>query len=200
MSSFVFNNTIPAAPNNPSVDQPDMLTNNISTDAILAVDHISFNTANGGTHKQVTFSSKNPAGVQIDPQSVLFTNSGTVSTVSDLFFTNQNATFIPTTIRAWALCNGAAGGIVATQSMNVVSVVRTATGTYTVTLMTNAVNSTNIAILITASSAIVGSAPVIQVGATYTIGAINVFTINTFRTTTGVSIDPTTFSFQVMQL
>lgn len=73
MASFTFYSTIPAANNNPSQDQPKMLQNNDSTNQILAVDHVSFNTDNGGTHKQVTFSSNNaPSGYTFP---VLFTNT-----------------------------------------------------------------------------------------------------------------------------
>jgi hypothetical protein len=97
---FTFNSGIPAANNNPSVDQTDMLGNNQSTDGILNVDHISFNANNGGQHKQVTFNNKNVPGTQTDPQSVLYTNNITVasatnttsaSTVASLFFRNQNS-------------------------------------------------------------------------------------------------------------
>jgi hypothetical protein len=199
MSSFVFNNAIPAAPNNPSVDQPDMLTNNISTDAILAINHISFNAAKGGTHLLVNFTADpnfiTPPVAPLLNDSILYTQAGVASTSAALFFQNAQTTLVISSVKAWALCNGAAGGIVAGQSMNVASVVRNSTGRYTVTLMTNAVNSTNIAILITTSSGAVGA-----IGATYVIGALNVFNINTFITTSGILIDPTTFTFQVMQL
>ena len=51
--TFTFDNSIPAANNNPSTDQPSMLINNQSTESIIAVDHVSFNETNGGYHKQV---------------------------------------------------------------------------------------------------------------------------------------------------
>lgn len=57
MTFFSFNDAIPATNNNPSVDQPDMLTNNISTQGILGIDHYSFNDNDGGWHKQVTLPS-----------------------------------------------------------------------------------------------------------------------------------------------
>ncbi len=50
MPSFTYNLNIPATNNNPSVDQPNMLTNNNSINSILGVDHNSFNIANGGYH------------------------------------------------------------------------------------------------------------------------------------------------------
>ena len=96
--SFTYNNGVPDANNNPSVDQPDMKTNAQSIESLIAIDHISFNTANGGTHKQVSFDDKNVPAAQTDPQSVLFTNNiaapGTynttsANTVSELFYSNQ---------------------------------------------------------------------------------------------------------------
>lgn len=51
MSSIPYNRDIPNTPNKPSVDQPKMKTNTNSTDSILAIDHVSFNTALSGYHK-----------------------------------------------------------------------------------------------------------------------------------------------------
>jgi hypothetical protein len=51
--SFTFYNTIPAGPNNPSADQPLMLQNNIATEALIGVDHVSFNATPGGYHTVV---------------------------------------------------------------------------------------------------------------------------------------------------
>ena len=50
-----YNLNIPDAPNNPSTDQPKMKTNTNAVDTILAVDHVFFNTTNGGFHNHVTF-------------------------------------------------------------------------------------------------------------------------------------------------
>jgi len=58
---FTYNNGIPAANNNPSVDQPNMQTNTDSIDSIINVDHYSFETNFDGTHKQVQL--KNSAGI-----------------------------------------------------------------------------------------------------------------------------------------
>lgn len=53
---------IPFATHNPSSDQPNMLINTNSEQAIWGVDHVSFNTNFGGTHNKVTFTN-----AQIDP-------------------------------------------------------------------------------------------------------------------------------------
>lgn len=90
MTQFDFFPAIPATNNSPSVDQPNMQTNNQSTNDMLAVDHVTFNVANGGTHKQITFIT--PLGS--DPsltgtQGEVYTKS--VSGLAQLFFANSSA-------------------------------------------------------------------------------------------------------------
>lgn len=53
MANFTYNRDVPDAPNNPSVDQPDMKVNTNSTDDLIAVDHVSFNINDGGFHKVI---------------------------------------------------------------------------------------------------------------------------------------------------
>jgi hypothetical protein len=53
MPNFIYKDNIPFPTNNPSTDQPDMLTNTNSIDSIIGIDHFSFNNTNGGTHQQV---------------------------------------------------------------------------------------------------------------------------------------------------
>jgi hypothetical protein len=73
MTNFAYNNGVPAANNNPSIDQPQMLINTISIQDILDVDHVTLGDDNGGTHKQVAFSSNNtPSLPTVFP--TLFTN------------------------------------------------------------------------------------------------------------------------------
>ena len=192
--SFTFNTGIPAAANDPSVDQPDMLTNNVSTDAILAVDHVTFNTASGGTHKQITLSSKNVPGVQTDPASTLYSNSGTASSVAQLFFRSQNGTFQVSPIKAWAFCSGA-GTITASQSSNVSTVTRTSAGNYDIVLTANAVNSANFAVLM--SSALSAANRTLIIG--YTITGVGTFSLK-FTNTIIVDTDPISFSFSVIQI
>lgn len=52
MTDFNYIDTVPAAPNDPSVDQPNMLINTQSIEGIIAVDHQGFNTSTneGGYH------------------------------------------------------------------------------------------------------------------------------------------------------
>lgn len=149
--SFTFNDTIPAANNNPSNDQPVMLANNVATNGILAVDHVTFNNAFGGTHKQVTFSSENTAVTPTDPSSVLFTTPGSASTIADMRFINQNATFPVNLIRAYGVFD-ATGAIIGTQSINLTVNLGTNPWTagagYTIFLNTNVVTGTAFGVLI----------------------------------------------------
>lgn len=194
--TFTFNTGVPAAGNNPSVDQPDMLSNNVSTNSILAVDHISFNTAGGGQHLQMHMNAT-PNYVAVPPppvgnDSIIYSNAGIASAAAQLFLRNSNVILPLSNIRAWAFCNSA--GIIATQSQNVTSVVRNSLGNYTVTLVTNAVSSTNFAIFLT--STLSPPQPVID---NYSITGIGTFTL-TFVDINKNFVDPTTFSIMVLQI
>lgn len=155
--SFTFSTTIPAAANNPSVDQPDMLQNNVATNGILAVDHITFNALGGGEHKQVTFNSKNVPVAQTDPKSVLYTNNITVatatntisaSTIANVFFRNQSAIFPVSMIRAFGAFDGA-GNPLNTWNM---SCTRLGAGQYDITLATGAVTGVNFSVQVSSTS------------------------------------------------
>jgi hypothetical protein len=85
MTLYSFDSAVPAANDNPSTDQPDMLTNNQSTLGIIGTDHITFNLNNGGQHKAITFNqdaSYVPATPVNPPQ--MFTN--TVLGLPQLFY------------------------------------------------------------------------------------------------------------------
>lgn len=151
--SFTFSTTIPAAANNPSVDQPDMLQNNVATNGIIAIDHITFNALGGGQHKQVTFNGKNIPAAQTDPQSTLYTNNITVatgnnttsaSTVANMFFRNQSAIFPISMIRAFGAFDAAGNPL---NSWNM-SCTRTSEGKYDITLATTAVTGVNFLVLL----------------------------------------------------
>lgn len=91
MANYPFNSSIPAAANNPSDDQPDMLINNQSTESLLGEDHISFNENNGGYHTAIHFdqtTSYVPTPPVSPPQ--LFTN--TVAGLPQLFYYSGDST------------------------------------------------------------------------------------------------------------
>jgi hypothetical protein len=79
---------IPNAPNNPSVDQPNMKANNDANLAIWGIDHVSFNAGTSGIHNQVTFAANNVPAVPTSPP-VLFTNN--VASIPQLFFYSGSA-------------------------------------------------------------------------------------------------------------
>lgn len=153
--SFTFDDTIPFATNNPSADQPKMLANNVANLQIWDVDHVGFNAANGGTHLQTTFSSKNVPGIQTDPISTLYTNNVTAtatntasaSTVAEMFYRNQSATFPISMIKAFGAFD--AGGT----SLNTwnMSATRTAAGNYNIDLVPNAVTGFNYSVFLSNS-------------------------------------------------
>ncbi len=70
-TNLTFDASVPAANDDPSIDQPDMLANNVSTNAWVTQDHYGFNTTGstnnfGGLHQQVSFPATNiPGGYTI---------------------------------------------------------------------------------------------------------------------------------------
>lgn len=90
MSFQTYITGIPAANNNPSNDQPNMLTNTNSIPVVLAIDHFGFNDNNGGLHKQVTMPVQSgvPSTATVG-MGVLYTKTASSLTPlneSDLFF------------------------------------------------------------------------------------------------------------------
>lgn len=200
MVAYNLNN--PDGPNNPSNDQPKMQTNTNAIQALLAVDHVAFNTNGsppngvGGHHLQVSFDGKNAAGAQTDPQSVLYTGSGTASTFSQLLYRNQSAIFQISAIRAWGFVNGTTGTVIASQSSNATSV-RNSAGNYTITLATGAVSTANFAVLVSATRTIASNRRVLS---SYNITGIGVFQLSFAQTAADPGEDVTSFSFQVLQI
>lgn len=170
MTNFTFNSSIPDTGNNPSNDQPDMLTNNISTNGLLAVDHVSFNSdgtlpqGGGGQHLQINFDNKYTQPAQIDPHSVLYTVSGTASTKADMNFKNENGVFPVNVLRAFGVLtttNTAGVNVPVTLDMgvNIGPIVRNLSGlfwVYTIPITVGATTGTTVAVIVTLSD---GSVP-----------------------------------------
>ncbi len=192
-----YNLDIPDGPNNPSNDQPKMKTNTNSINTWTSIDHVKFDSAPAGTHKQTTFSSKNVPGAQTDPSSVLYTDNGTASTVAQLFFRNQNGIFQASPIKAWASVDGATGAIIASQSSNVSGVVRNSAGNYSVTLTTNAVNSDKFAVLLSYQNPF--PSPNTTRNPIYFITGVGTFNIF-MAISSAFTADVQQFSFQVLQI
>ncbi len=193
---------VPNPPNNPSVDVPDMLTNAQSIQSIIGTDHVSFNTTGpvgspqgiGGQHLRVSFNGKNtpPGGTTpTDPFSTLYTNSGNASTVSQLFYNNQNGIFLVSAIRAFAYADNT-GAILGSQSLNVASIVPSVGNTvFTVTLTTNAVSSANFVVL----SSYQGT----TLFPSYNITGTGTFQL-IYTKSAGIIPAPTTIAFIVLQI
>lgn len=89
MTTFAYNTAVPNAPNDPADDQPEMLINTVSTDAIIGVDHVTFNTPNGGYHTvihQTSFSDVASNPPSNNPPSV----PAAIAQIGQLFTTQLN--------------------------------------------------------------------------------------------------------------
>ncbi len=144
--SFTYNLTVPAAANDPSVDQGPMLTNTNSIDSLIKIDHVTFSGNPAGTHKQVTYSTMNTPGAVSDPSSVSFTASGIASpSHPHEFYKNSQGTFPTSALRAFSNFNAVSnvdGAIVSNNSYNIASIVK-AGSTITVTLNVGTTNGNN---------------------------------------------------------
>ena len=188
---------VPASADNPSDDQPDMLTNASSIFSIIGTDHVGFNQANSGQHIQMHLNATPnyiaPPAAPVGNDSIVYSNAGTASSTAQLFFKNSLATVQLSPIRAWAFCP--VGVVNPPQSVNVTSVVKNVpNGSFSITLTANAVTSVNFAVLV--SCGLLTGLPMVV---NYTITGIGTFDLNFFSF--NVATNPnSTFSFQVMQL
>jgi hypothetical protein len=89
--TIAYNLGIPAAGNNPSTDQPNMMENNDNIPTLISVDHVNFGVSGSGQHLQVTFNSNNvPAAAPYLPP-VLFTQNDASSIPQLFFYTGSDA-------------------------------------------------------------------------------------------------------------
>jgi hypothetical protein len=148
MTNFPFDDTIPAAANDPSNDQPLMLQNNASTKGIIGQDHITFGLANGGYHTIIHFSNQGSDPGAIGGVGQAYTK--TVSGDQQLFYESGNGvvtqlsgtiTLLP---KAAVSFNGRSsnGSATINYSSNVSNVTRTAQGFYRITF-SSALSSAN---------------------------------------------------------
>ncbi len=154
MTTFNYNYNIPAANNNPSSDQPLMLENYQSINDLVAVDHVGFEVANGGQHKQVTFNATASPSAPTDPISVLYTANDS-STHPNQYFKNSQATFLLSGVKAFGVFTAGAGtgNVTPLNSYNISTTITKPTATrYVITLNSNAVTGNNVIVMITTSS------------------------------------------------
>lgn len=202
--SFIFNTAIPAAPNNPSFDQPDMLSNNVATNGILAVDHVSFNTNFGGNHLQVHLSQYSTSNAVVNGAntegSVVYSAAGVADPAhAQLNFKTDNGTFLLSGIRAFASVDKA-GVVIATQSQNITSS-RLGTGIFKLVITGNAVTGDKFLVLLSSRQASNGN-PIIG---NYVITNPSEFQVQFLRVPPGVGgnvalADPESFSVAVIQI
>lgn len=105
MPNFNYFLNIPAAANNPSVDQPNMETNTNSINSIIGIDHFSFGSPNGsdGTHQQVNLrvspgvNGALPAGTAGPGWNTLFTSNVTATSTNEIFLSRGGTAAIELT-------------------------------------------------------------------------------------------------------
>lgn len=206
--SFIFNTAIPAAANSPSADQPIMLANNVSSNAILAVDHFTYNNEIGGNHLQIHLPRYSTSSAVVNETategSVVYSKAGTVDPAhAQLFFKTQNNDLLLSGVRAFAYAN-TTGGINGFQSLNIASITTGLPGVFSVTLTANAVTSTNFVVLLSSQQTGGGQ---FSLG-NYVITGIGTFDLHfaslqvptSTGTITGVTGNPSNLSFIVIQI
>lgn len=152
MTNYAYNDTIPAANNNPSADQPLMLQNFQSIEGLIGTDHVTFSTNNGGQHLQVNYTNISTQSAPTDPQSVSYTANDSASHPNN-YFKNSQGTFQLSCVKAFGVFGTTltTGGISLLNSLNVASASYSAS-VYSITLASNVVSGNNIVVLITTSS------------------------------------------------
>jgi hypothetical protein len=91
--SFNYITNIPFATHNPSTDQPNMQINTNATNDIIGVDHVTFNTANGGTHNKMTLTNAQPDPGLLMSQAQIYpkTFGSSVTYLEPYFASNTSA-------------------------------------------------------------------------------------------------------------
>lgn len=90
---YTYDNTIPDANNDPAVDQPLMLLNFQSIEALINEDHVDFNQATAGQHKKVSFPAfAAPVPAPANAEGSLYT-ADIGGSIAGLFFKNSASTF-----------------------------------------------------------------------------------------------------------
>lgn len=204
MANFPFNTTIPAANNDPSSDQPIMLSNNVSEAGIWDIDHIGFNSNDGGTHLQNTFVSyASTPGTQTGENCVVYPTAGAANPGSaNIVQKNSSRSFLMTGMRAFcAISTDLATGVpTALQAWNCVSIAQVNPGVpdgrYTLTLIAGATTGTDYAVFVSShisSGFSVGSIP------GYLVLSATQISLNFRSLTSAVGVSPIFFSVLVFQ-
>jgi len=151
MPGITYNLNIPLATNNPSVDQPNMKINTNAIDSLLQVDHISFNTTNGGQHLQLNFPSVTTQSAPASLASVAYTTAGTANTgAAEFFLKNSSATLLLSSIKAFGILDATTASV-----LNGFNCTGSVVGrTITITMPSGVVTGTNYAVLVSSSTGV----------------------------------------------
>jgi hypothetical protein len=200
-NNFPFNTGVPATDNNPSIDQPDMLENTGSENSIWAVDHISYNSNNGGSHLQTGFpdyrSPVLPSDGGANHPSVAYPAAGVAdNTNAQYYFQNALARAFPlSAIRSFGsfVSSSTSGNITPSIQYNVngsiVQTVGSPNTSFQITLNSNTTTTNNVAVFI------FGSFSVQALGYTF---VSNILTFTALSSSV-ISVTPT-FNFLVLQI
>lgn len=156
--TFPFDISRPAANNAPADDQPVMQTNNSSTFALIAVDHVTFNNSTGGQHQQITLPNNNiPGSAPTFPKSIEYTQPGVANTASsDAYLYNSAGKFPMNIIRAAGsfLTTISPGGVSFISSVNCSTITVSGTGprVYAITLTAGSVTGNNVMVFFESSA------------------------------------------------
>lgn len=204
MTNFTYDDTVPTTGANPSNQYTLMTQNFASIKAILAVDHVTLSTNDGGQHLQVSYNGNHTPAAPMGTNSVLYTSIGSASASSRLNFVNPNATYPVNTMAAFGVFPGSnVNGAIAAlgnQTFNVSTVVKSqpaGVNTYTVTLQANAVTGQNFGVLCNVNTSASANATMCI---DYNIIGNGVFVLLFRNPTTALPLDPTFFTFTVYQI
>lgn len=164
--SFPFNTGVPATGSSPAQNYGAMQQNNVSSQAILAVDHYTYGNTIGGQHQKCTFPEIIPVPAAPAPGgAVLYPSAGQANpAIAQLSVNNSQVTLIPTVIRAYGVISRYASGpyprdINMLNSFNVDLSAgqsqQTNNSTFRIILLPNTVANTNAGVIINASTLIV---------------------------------------------
>ena len=200
MVNFSYDDTVPTTGANPSNQYGLMSTNFASIKGILAVDHVTLSTNDGGQHLQVSYNGNHTPLAPTGVNSVLYTSFGVASTSSLLNFVNPNGTFPISLIRAFGYYPGNTGaGVLASignQTFNVASVTKISTGDCRVVLVANAVTGSNFLVLVSSTRTTTNS----SVCSSYNINGIGDFELIFLIPGTNNVVNVSSFTFIVLQI
>lgn len=158
MTNFSYTTDIPAAGNNPSLDQDPMMVNTNSISAWSAVDHLGFKVENGGTHTQITFANQVVAPSPINGTAIIYPiiPQGSASPNPQVVLNNSlpassdaamGASFILSCVKAFGVFTPSSSLVNSfLNSMN--ATISGSNAAYTITITGNAVVSSSASIFI----------------------------------------------------